>query len=76
MNILDANGTRACAECGKEARAVCDKLKAENEKLREENEILRGHVVSKYRAMLDSPNMLLRLIAEDELRKLEGIKDA
>lgn len=76
MSILDANGTKACAECGKEARAICDKLKAENERLREENEMLRNRVAVKYRAMLDSPNPILRLMAEDELRELGVIEDA
>lgn len=35
MSILEANGAVACAECGKQARAVRDRLKAENAKLRE-----------------------------------------
>ena len=35
MSILEANGAVACAECGRQARAVCDRLKAENESLRE-----------------------------------------
>lgn len=35
MSILDANGAIACAECGRQARAVRDRLKAENAKLRE-----------------------------------------
>ena len=36
MSILDANGAIACAECGRQAQAVRDRLKAENAKLREE----------------------------------------
>lgn len=35
MSILDANGVIACAECGRQARAVRDRLQAENERLRE-----------------------------------------
>lgn len=35
LSILDANGAIACAECGRQARAVRDRLKAENDKLRE-----------------------------------------
>lgn len=35
MSMLDANGAVACAECGRQARAVRDRLKAENESLRE-----------------------------------------
>jgi hypothetical protein len=35
MSVLDANGAIACAECGRQARAVRDRLKAENAKLRE-----------------------------------------
>lgn len=35
MSILDANGAIACAECGRQARAVRDQLKAENAQLRE-----------------------------------------
>ena len=34
MSILDANGSIACTECGKQAQAVRDSLKAENDKLR------------------------------------------
>jgi len=34
MNILDANGVIACAECGRQAQAVRDSLKAENSKLK------------------------------------------
>lgn len=34
MSILDANGTTACAECGKRAQAIHDSLEAENNKLR------------------------------------------
>jgi len=54
------------------------KLKNENDRLREENEMLRNRVAGKYRAMLDSPNPVLRLMAEDELRELgiEVIEDA
>lgn len=36
MSILDANGVIACAECGRQARAVRDQLQAENDRLREE----------------------------------------
>ena len=35
MSILEANGSIACAECGRRARAEYDQLKAENAKLRE-----------------------------------------
>lgn len=35
MSILDANGSIACAECGKRARDERDRLQAENDKLRE-----------------------------------------
>ena len=35
MSILDANGSVACAECGRKARDERDRLQAENEKLRE-----------------------------------------
>lgn len=35
MSMLDANGAIACAECGRQARAVHDRLKDENDKLRE-----------------------------------------
>lgn len=76
MSIVDVNSDRACAECSRETRIICDKLKAENEKLREENEMLRNRVADKYRAKLDSPNLLLRLMAEDELRELGVIEDA
>ena len=34
MSILDANGAIACAECGRQAQAVRDRLKDENDKLR------------------------------------------
>lgn len=33
MNIMDANGAIACAECAKNARNERDQLKAENAKL-------------------------------------------
>lgn len=35
MNIMDANGAIACAECAKNARNERDQLQAENAKLRE-----------------------------------------
>ena len=35
MNIIDANGAIACAECAKNARNERDQLQAENAKLRE-----------------------------------------
>ena len=35
MSILEANGSIACAECGRKARAEYDQLQAENAKLRE-----------------------------------------
>lgn len=36
MNIMDANGAIACAECAKNARNERDQLQAENEQLRKE----------------------------------------
>ena len=35
MSILEANGSIACAECGRKARAEYDQLQTENAKLRE-----------------------------------------
>lgn len=35
MSILDANGSVACADCGRKARDERDQLQAENAKLRE-----------------------------------------
>ncbi len=35
MSILEANGSIACAECGRKARTEYDQLQAENAKLRE-----------------------------------------
>ena len=35
MSILEANGSIACAECGRKARTEYDQLQAENDKLRE-----------------------------------------
>lgn len=35
MNIMDANGAIACAECAKNARNERDQLQAENDELRE-----------------------------------------
>lgn len=36
MNIMDANGAIACAECAKNARNERDQLQAENAKLRKQ----------------------------------------
>lgn len=35
MSILEANGSIACAECGRKARAEYDQLQTENAKLRD-----------------------------------------
>ena len=53
-----------------EQRDEIEALRAENERLRNENERLRNRVAGKYAAMLDSPNPVTRLWAEDELREL------
>lgn len=62
MSILDANGAIACAECGRQAQAVRDRLKAENAKLREENEhlIIKLNAEHIARQNVESENAKLR----------------
>ena len=44
MSIFDTNGAIACAECGRQARAVRDRLKTENAKLQAEIAELEGTI--------------------------------
>lgn len=60
MSILDANGAIACAECGRQARAVRDRLKAENDKLREERDMYSDLV-----EMMDHPDINAQLKTEN-----------
>ena len=70
MSILDANGAIACAECGRQARAVRDRLKAENAKLREENErfIIKLNAEHIARQNAESENAKLRELVRDMAR--------
>lgn len=70
MSILDANGAMACAECGRQARVVRDRLKAENEKLRDENRRLRELVRCLVNAEHPSDRATLIANAADMLAEL------
>jgi len=74
MNMLDANGSAACAECGRGARDERDRLKAENAKLREDMEDIDGYdqmlrdrlrQETELRAKAESDNGRLRGLVRD-----------
>ena len=77
MSILAANGAMACAECGRQARAVRDRLKAENDKLRDENARLRSCLsddADNARQIMDE-NAKLRELVRDMWRDYKWATD-